>query len=148
MGGGGGDWGWSQVTLGPSLKPNWDSRCGLCWPRGGDSRPLGQYKPDPAVKPVGWGCRGCPKHGPGSCRAPPVGTGHALTSRLHTRDVQPPYTVTASTEPTLPGSNGDTAGADRKPCPPLPGPSPGATFPEDAGPRPYDTTPPPGGTRA
>lgn len=75
MGGGGGDWGLSQATLGPSLKSNRNSRFWFSWPRWGDSRPLGQCKPGPAVKPVCWGCRGCPKHGV----APLVGTGHSLT---------------------------------------------------------------------
>lgn len=107
--GGGRNRGSSQVTLGLSLKMNRNSR-----PRGGHSRPLGQCKHGPAATTL----------------APPelhqCGPGTYSPSRLHTRDVLPPYSVTAFTEPALPGSNGYSADAERKPLLALPGPVPGA----------------------
>lgn len=79
----------------------------------------------PPRSPWTEGCRGARSTvlaSPGDHR---WGPGTYLPPRLHTRDVQPQFTATASTDPALPGSNCDSVGAERKPRPALPGPAPG-----------------------
>lgn len=79
MGEGGGDRGSSQVSLGPSLKMNRNSR--LWFSKGGGNHSgWGSVSLAPPRSPWAGGCRGRPKHGPGSSRAPPVGPRHVLTS--------------------------------------------------------------------